>query len=327
MAPSVPPHYVRSLVRYYSAYVAERSAAYVDLSLVLHSNRSPAAVWPLAAHEDERGWHLTSGDGPLSPPLVCLPLPDKLMKRLVAEALELLDVVARRLGIEELTIAEWITSNHLGLFHQTLMDRGARVTATHSLGVDLSMTLDEIRVGFRKSFRPLVTKGLASWDADVVTSRAPEVFEEFRELHRTVAGKVTRGPETWSLQHDALAASEAFLVTLRDKSDRRLVGAGYFNISRTDAVYSVGAYDRSLFHLPLGHVVQYKAIEHMKVLGLKWYRLGARPYPADEPAPSAKEEQIALFKQGFATHLQPTFTLRFRPGERSRHAAVQETDA
>jgi FemAB family protein len=271
----------------------------------LQSNGVPVAVWPLGVYRDANGWHLTSSDGPIWPPLLCAALPDKLAKRLVAECLDTLKVIASSLSITELVFANRMLDGRLDLFHQTLMDDGARVTTTHNLGVDLTLDLEDIRLNFRKSYRPLINKGLGTWEAELVS-----VFEEFRLLHRDVAGRVTRGLATWELQHEALSAQEAFLVTLRDKANARLVGAGYFNVSRTDGLYAVAAYDRALFDLPLGHVVQYKAIEYMKSLGLQWYSIGARPYAGDDPAPSAKEAQIAQFKQGFATHLLPMFTLR-----------------
>jgi FemAB family protein len=256
------------------------------------------------------GWQLSSHEAPVRPPLLCASLPDRVEKRLVSECFELLAALASRLGVTELTTVECPRDGRFGLFHQAQMERGARITTTHMLAVDLGLDLESIRGNFRKSFRPLVTKGLATWSSDVVGGTRTPVWEEFQTLHREVAGRITRGIETWDLQHEALARGEAFLVSLRDKSTRRLVGAGYFNVSRTDGLYSVAAYDRSLFQLPLGHVVQYRAIEHMKSLGLGWYWLGARPFPGDEPVPSEKESQIAAFKQGFATHVLPVFTLR-----------------
>ena len=59
----------------------------------------------------------------------------------------------------------------------------------------------------------------------------------------------------------------------------------------------------------LGHVVQYKAIEEMKVRGLRCYKIGLRCYPQDDGV-TEKDITISEFKQGFSTHLFPQFVLQ-----------------
>lgn len=88
-----------------------------------------------------------------------------------------------------------------------------------------------------------------------------------------------------------------------------MVGGGFFQVTRDEGVYAVAAYDRALFDKPLGHAVQYRAVEEMKNRGIRWYKIGARPYPGDQPPPSAKELRIAEFKQGFASHIFPCYRL------------------
>ena len=88
-----------------------------------------------------------------------------------------------------------------------------------------------------------------------------------------------------------------------------MVGAGLFNFTRDEGLYAIGAYDREQFDKPLGHVVQYYAIEELKKRDVRWYKLGARPYPTHFPVPSAKEISIGEFKQGFASHLLPRIIL------------------
>jgi len=134
------------------------------------------------------------------------------------------------------------------------------------------------------------------------------VWDEFRLLHLAVAGRATRSLQSWDAQLQAIAAQAAFLVYLRDP-DGRMVGGGLFHISRDEGLYAVAAYDRALFDKPLGHVVQYQAILEMKNRHLRWYKLGSRVFPVDEPPPSAKELSIAEFKQGFASHVFPRIEL------------------
>lgn len=88
-----------------------------------------------------------------------------------------------------------------------------------------------------------------------------------------------------------------------------MVGGGLFSFTSDEGLYVVGAYDRSLFDKPLGHVVQYRAIEELKKRDVKWYKIGTRPYSSNAPTPTDKEISIAKFKQGFASHVFPYYFL------------------
>ena len=164
------------------------------------------------------------------------------------------------------------------------------------------MDLSEIKSSIRKRFKSLVNLGERLWTVNVCDSISDEEFREFRELHYKVAGRRTRSIETWNMQKKAIDNKEAFLITLRnDYSD--LVGAGLFYISRDEGVYAVGAYNRDLFDKPVSHVVQMRAIQHMKEIGLRWYRIGTRFYQTDDRTTTDKEYNIAYFKEGFSTNM------------------------
>ncbi|MFO0793850.1 MAG: GNAT family N-acetyltransferase [Candidatus Brocadiaceae bacterium] len=197
---------------------------------------------------------------------------------------------------------ECVGPHGIGLWHEKIMENGATIQVYHELYVDLSLSLDAIRSGIRRSNKPHISLGHKLWNTSVLTEVDHEVFAEFSRLHCSVAGRVTRPQETWNLQEQAIHNKDAFLIVLRNK-DGRMVGGGLFHISRTEGVYAVAVFDRTLFDFPLGHVVQIRAIEHMKKLGLRWYKIGSRPYPSDVNVPTKKELNIGHFKEGFATHV------------------------
>jgi FemAB family protein len=163
--------------------------------------------------------------------------------------------------------------------------------------VDLGWPYERIRANIRKSYRSLIQSGKKEYDTILGMN-----VEPLHKLHIEVAGRITRGDETWERQQEAVDAGEAFLVYLLDKADC-IVGGALFHRSRDEAAYAVGVYRRELHDAPLGHLVQAFAIEHMQVLGLRWYYLGLRAYEANE-----KELQIAHFKEGWATHSFPRVT-------------------
>ena len=142
------------------------------------------------------------------------------------------------------------------------------------------------------------------WTAHIMDTPNDAVWGDFRAMHRQSAGRDTRPDSTWLLQRDAIASGDAFLAYLQD-AQGAFAGAGYFAITRDEGAYNVGAYDRGRFSLPVGHLVQWAAIQEMKRRGLRWYKIGDRPYISDNP--SEKELRIAEFKQGFATHIFPKY--------------------
>jgi FemAB family protein len=125
----------------------------------------------------------------------------------------------------------------------------------------------------------------------------------------SAAGGVTRSNESWEKQLEAIDSRDAFLVYISDRQSGLMVGGGFFHSTRDECYYAVGAYDRSMFDKPLGHVVQYRAMQEMKDRNIKWYKLGDRPYPEAYGGERSKEITIADFKQGFATHTFPCFDI------------------
>ena len=70
----------------------------------------------------------------------------------------------------------------------------------------------------------------------------------------------------------------------------------------SEALYSVGAYDRTLFKFPIGHIIQFVGIKEMISQDLKLYKIGRMLYPQKIPNFSSKELNISKFKSQFASH-------------------------
>lgn len=305
-----PVNYLASALDYQLAYQRGHGGEWQDVSCVLLSNRKAVAVWPLTVAERNGVAMLSSQGLPVMPPLFVAECPALTCKKYTADCLRIAELLAVRIGVPKWRSAS-VCVEHGGISDWQLaaMGRGASCDVRHELYVDLRLNMAEIKSRFRKSFRSLVNSGERLWQVEIL--RVPgdaAVWDEFRGLHVEVAGRATRSLESWRVQHEALTADEAFLVALRD-TNARMIGAGYFMCSADEGVYAVGAYDRSLFDKPVGHVVQYRAIEELQRRGCKWYRIGTRFYPSDNPPPSEKELAIAHFKHGFASHVFPSFQL------------------
>lgn len=312
-----PVDYSSAMIDYQVAYCSGNHRPAIDVSVILEHDNRPCAVWPLsvlAAGADGKGVVcIGSNGGAVLPPLFVVGTARKSAKTITGACIAALCALCRDAGQSAFESAEGYRGDSgLSEWHDRLMAAGASATLRHDLFVDLNASMADIKGAFRKSYKALITSGSKQWSVQVVCGADVIQWNEFHLLHIAVAGRVTRSDESWRLQHEAVASGDAFFVRLRDAS-HRMVGAGLFHVTRDEGLYAVGAYDRALFDKPLGHVVQYHAIEEMKRRGLRWYKLGARVYPGDAPMPSGKEIAISNFKQGFASHLFSRFEIRHEP--------------
>ena len=299
--PFVPVEYERDFAAYQLAYLESGGDTVVDLSFAVLIDGAPVALMPLVLRARDGRVELGSNEGPVVPPLFAGDPGERLRKQIVAAILRAIAGLCARHRV-----AAWRSTSilrdaaDLGAWHRRLMEAGAQAELRHELLLDLTPELDALRRSFRKSYRPLINEAGRLWSHEIVDRADSATFDAFRALHLRAAGRVTRSDATWAAQAAAVQSGTSFLVALRD-AERALVGAALFATTRDEALYAVGAYDRALFDRPVGHLAQAAAIAHMKALGLRRYRLGARPYPGDRPPPTEKELSIALFKEGFAS--------------------------
>lgn len=312
-----PVDYSSAMIDYQLAYWSGSDRPAFDVSVILEHDNRPFAVWPLSVRVDLVDGKckalLGSNGAAVLPPLFVAGTARKSVKTVTGACIEVLGSLCRNVGqrVFESTDAY---AGDVGLndWHDQLMAAGASGVLHHDLFVDLSPSIEEIKARFRRRYKSFVNAGNKLWNVEIVNQADHFQWEEFHQLHIAVAGRVTRSEESWRLQHEAVASGDAFFVRLRDEAGR-MVGAGLFHVTRDEGLYAVGAYDRTLFDKPLGHVVQSHAIEEMKRRGLRWYKLGARVYPGDVPVPTHKEIAISNFKQGFASHLLPRYGIHHEP--------------
>jgi FemAB family protein len=300
----------RTSLLFSQTYLVDSGHKVYDLSLILCSDGRPVGLLPLSLEQIGQRWKFGSMGGAVTAPMFVPLLSPRTIKKLCVRILNVLQQLVSDLSLDQLCTEQ--PNSHLidaagscSQWHQLLMSVGATLQTRHDLLVDLSLDLTSIRSMYRKSYRPLINLALKTWQVSVMDAKSAnaQVWAEFKQLHKQVAGRSTRSDNTWELLWRALCFGEAFLVNLRNPVDNRLVGAGFFRFTRDEGVYAVGAYDRSLFDKPLGHAVQQRAIEMFKSLGVRWYLIGERFYSQSQYAPSAKEVAISEFKQGFSSHL------------------------
>jgi len=167
------------------------------------------------------------------------------------------------------------------------------------LSCDLRLSLEELWLLIRKSYRPLISRELKRLSVSFDYNGNPNSLIEFAELHADVAGRVTRSIQDWEAQGKAIENREGVACYIRD-SNEKLIGASFCNLAGRFALYSTGAYDRQMMKdgFALGHLAQWEIIKYLKrETDVTSYIL----YPGSlNSQVSQKEEQILHFKSGFA---------------------------
>jgi FemAB family protein len=305
-----PVAYSNSSLDYQLAYQHGHGGSWRDISLIIHWNNKPIALWPLSFSIKGEQAMLTSHGLPVLPPIFIADCPAISRKRITKACLDLANAISVAAKLNTWASGESFI-NLLGMsdWHVESMKRDAICNLRHELYLDLRQNISEIKRNFRTSYKSLITSGSRMWIIGVLDSSEKEgVWQEFRELHLKVSGRVTRSDETWSMQLHDIEQRRAFLIWLRNGSGE-MVGGGLFSFTSDEGTYAVGAYNRSLFDKPLGHVVQYKAIEELRKRGVLWYKLGARFFRTEDPIPTDKEISISEFKQGFSSHFFPHYRM------------------
>lgn len=292
--------YLYNMVEYYKCYYNEFSS--INLSFVIYINKEAVGVIPLLVHQNsKKQWFLSSNGTEIIEPLFIKSLARKVKRRLELELRDLILDLVKKLKIKKFQFAN-MNLRSLSDWYLMWTETANEIFSSHHIFVDLSLSLEEIHLKFRKSFRPLVNKGLRELNVEVHEEISDELFESFRNLHKEVAGRTTRSIESWQIQKEQISAKESFLIIVKSKSNS-LIGGGLITYSKDCGFYSVGAYKREHTDKPIGHVVQMKAIETLKRNNVKLYEIGVKYLKIDRTKPDNKQMQISHFMEGFASNI------------------------
>lgn len=302
----IPYDYTNASVDYQLCYQLGHGGDWHDVSLLLLWDNRAVGVWPLTISRKDLVTRITSQGQPLNPPLFLKDLNPNIKKKLVTLSLEMLYQLCNTLGITQIGSTERF-SNQLGvsLWQIAAMSRGATCDVQHDLYLNILNSLELIQENFRPRLRNDIKKSSLLWGHELVTANninLDNYWADFKRLHRIVSGKVTKDDDCWDLQKEEIKNNSAFLIRLTDK-EQKMVGGGYFTLTRDEGVYSVGAYDRDLFDKPVGHLVQFEAIKEFVRRKITWYKIGNYSYIGDTPPPTKKEVTIGDFKKQFSSHL------------------------
>lgn len=297
-----PCEYAFWVVDYYNTWMKERYDQIIDLSHIIKDGNNFIGLWVVQLRCKEGIWSVGSNYHELSSPVFIKSCSNKTIKKWIKICHERLAIFLEEYSIKTLFLKTESSQEGTSLWYNYWKEKGASFSSIeHMMYVDLTLTYEQIRSKFRSRYKTYINKGKTLWDVQIITQYDRQSFDTYMEYHHKIAGRVTRGPETWNSQRNAMKNGEAFIILTTEKQSGTLVGAAYFFCSKDECIYLSGAYDRTLFDKPVSHITQYSVIEYCKEKGICKYRIGERLYRQDEPAITSKELSISDFKEGFAS--------------------------
>jgi hypothetical protein len=288
---------------YYAAATATDPA---DLSVIERDSRTGAPVAALIATEGQQGvdffGRAATFELPRDLPLRSIPK----VGREVAEKLrDRVLTAGHSLEVRVIT-----GSAVLSGFEKVLLASGASVSLDFTAEVDLTLAEEGLWSSLRKSYRSLINAGRRDLSIECVDSKSADRlrFQIYRDLHREVAGRVTRPAESWEVMFEMVTQGRAQLVLAH--LEGRPVAATFFMRFGKLALYASGAYARDLGKFPVSHWPLYASMLEAKRSGVERLVLGSVFLEADLES-SRKERTIGAFKRGFATEVLVRRVYRF----------------
>ena len=164
-------------------------------------------------------------------------------------------------------------------------------------------TLNSMRKGHRYDIKR--GRGIYNVRAHHKESATEDIFDKYRQLHYKASGRATRSKETFDLMRRMAMNGHAVLFSAEDEQEIRMFillllfkGSAYYGSEADDPDY--------ITEIPIGHMLQWNAINWLKERDFKLYDLGVQHFSHQIfSLPSKKEMSISLFKRGFGGNLLP----------------------
>lgn len=315
----VPFNYSNHRLNYLFEYFSGNNFKILDLSSTIFYENKPAGIIPLSIiTTNDSQLTLNTFGLPILSPILRNNLSKKIKKRIFHELITKFKEISKLLKIKKIYLYEnfFDYKNGISDWHHELIDNQSKISINYDFFLDLREDITIIKTHLRKSYKNLINKGNDLWDIGVLDANnykmSHKVFDDFKKLHLRVSGRKTRSDKSWKIQKDSIKENNRFMVYAKEKTNKNLVGAALFTFSKDEVDYEIAAYDRTLFHLPLGHPIQFRAIQKMKELNCKWYRVGELTNIANNRSVSSKKLQIEKFESGFSSNVFPKYLFELK---------------
>lgn len=239
-------------------------------------------------------------------PLLTEGLSPSIVRSVAKQLIKQINDIQLAFSCDEFVFMVGENDSYHNYWSRELVPSTKKIEPTFQVMLDLTRPLTEITSGYRKSYKSLINAGRKQWNVSIMDGYLDaDLWSQYELFHLEVAGRKTRSSKSWELQGQMLACGQAFLVTTRNLQSGELIGGAFIQYTNIDALYSVGVYDRKLFDLPLGHVIQDTVIRHLVTKQVPIYNIGS----FDNSNVDGKVVNISNFKIGFSDQLSASLLL------------------
>ena len=280
-----------------------------DISLMFALQGKLICIWPLSINSIENKTYLRTFTSPVLCPLFVNCTNQDIRKKLFNETTRIIKEL-NYVSNEVEFYLPFLNSINLNYWHSKSLKFAKKNNVDYEIFLKLDKSYDNVRKNFRKGTKSSIKQSERLWNVDILQTNDSITWKKFEKLHLLAAGRKTRSSKSWKIQYENLISGNAFLVFLTN-NENEMVGGGFFTCSRDECEYSTGAYNRKLFDLPVGHLVQKAAINEMIKRNIKWYRIGTKALETNEIEPLDKDYSISLFKEGFSSNIFPVIKTKY----------------
>jgi hypothetical protein len=290
------PRYLQTMVEDYVIISQSRNLFYSDKSFVYLVNNEPVACVFLLVEKKDGFSAISFNESYLIAPVFSNYSIAKFIYKKIDEIA--VKESARKIMVSMDPLANTETHNYLqrfGYLDTTILAYNILLSGYE----DSESLFKACREGHRRSIKKILDN--PDFSVSFIDSANPDydTHEQYRELHRKCAGRVTRPKTSFDSQFEKLKAGNAVLFTLKNKNQP--VGAVYFEMSGHKAIYRSGADDPDFSKLPLYHPIFLEAMKYFHSKGVNVIDLGEPASPSTQMGyyPDEKQLNIAQFKRGF----------------------------
>lgn len=302
-----PYFYYSDSVEYQSEYRKYYEPNLKDATILFEWQGKIIGVWPLSIVPGDKKTLVSSQGTNILIPIFIKDLDSNIDKKIAKELINLIiELEENEYSFNSFRKINTF-NNSINNFERRLLENGYYSTINYSLNIDLTLSLEEIKTGIGSNFKNLINKSLAKWNYNITDinniDENQSTWQAFRELHFKEAGKRTRSDLSWDMQHSSIKAGDGMLISAIDESGE-YIGGSLFLFSPFEGIYAVSVYRRNLPNIPVGHGIQWLAVQKLKELNIQNYRLGEWILPKDLKNYDKKNQNINFFKENFASTLK-----------------------
>lgn len=200
-------------------------------------------------------------------------------------------------------IRDLVPDGRMSFLSELVLRSGGSARPFFTQMIDLTLSLNEIRMDLRDSIRNLVRRERADFRLELVTSENVSMThtDVLRHLHLMQYGHELRPSNSWAPLYDGVRSDSGFFLFGLIGGD--YAAGAYFPYSSKYCHYSIAANDPAKYGSGLSCLLLWRAIEHSRKLGCDHLEIGDRIYPTQHNYIEKKFHSISHFKSGFGSQI------------------------